>query len=88
MSEVIDLEDLDYDSIYRQEGDSEYLRASTPHSMLDGYVQRTTCDQSPRVSQQRQLFEHLTGEDIYMFVAKARFKGRSSIEPPESNSMN
>ena len=47
MSEVIDLEDLDYDSIYRQEGDSEYLRASTPHSMLDGYVQRTTCEHSP-----------------------------------------
>lgn len=38
MSEVIDIEDLDYDSLYRQECDAEYRMGSTPDSMLDGYV--------------------------------------------------
>lgn len=36
MSEVIDIEDLDYDSLYRQECDAEYRMGSTPDSMLDG----------------------------------------------------
>ena len=37
MSEIIDLEDMDYDSIYTQESD-QYTGLPTMDSMSDGYV--------------------------------------------------
>lgn len=36
MAEIIDLEDMDYDSIYSQEGDPQYRMGPTPNSMSDG----------------------------------------------------
>ena len=36
MAEIIDLEDMDYDSLYSQEGDPQYRMGPTPNSMSDG----------------------------------------------------